>query len=363
MGVRRIDPDVAMRHAVKSLDLDPDRFALESPEVLAAAVRRTASFLCPTTPGALTRSVSETVSRLGGSVDVAEDVASMVESLASYGDLLELAIDDGTRTRRQLFLGPPAYVSVRPDCALLVGIRPDGAALVSDEVLSLVEPDRHTRRVSLGADAAIADLLAAEGLIEMHVDHWLGAPRRTSAEAVVQFYTNYLEAAGPTGPIDGLLVIDPSARVTYYIGRWRPLGPRDTGHFVARRPQAYGANAWCFADVRAGEVQRLIDLPIEDSLARPSDEAWRLQAALDVRAGRPQEFRVRVDGATRIIDVFSPVPSWLRRRIDVVGTDMSPGMGALFSYAVPMDALLDEISYLEDSMWLAQSQGGSDSGE
>ena len=43
---------------------------------------------------------------------------------------------------------------------------------------------------------------------------------------------------------------------------------------------------------RAAEPQRLIDLPVGISAAPAADEAWRLQAALDAMAGRPQRFRI-----------------------------------------------------------------------
>jgi hypothetical protein len=103
----------------------------------------------------------------------------------------------------------------------------------------------------------------------------------------------------------------------------------------------------------AGTVVKLIDLPLQSSLALGADEAWRLQAALDSIATRPQQVRIRTGSSSPIIDFFSPVPSW--RRLDVVGTALSGASGALFSYLVPPNELGEEVRYLKEMMWLAAS--------
>jgi hypothetical protein len=353
VGVTRIDPEQVGREALEALALNAD-LDLQSPAALAESLRRAASFLCPTTPRALTRAVRDVLRGLPGvTSDTDAALADIVDLLVANGDLLELPVDDGTRSRRQLFLGPPAFVPFRQRSALLVGIRPEGAPLIGDDLLGAIEYISHVRMIRSVGDESVIDLLGAEGLIEFQLEHWLQAPRQATPGDVVGFYQSRLEAAGPSGDIDGVQVIDPVTSVSFYRGRWRTLKPRDDGHFVARRPQAFGADLWCFAQVVGGHVSKLLDLPLQNSLSPGADEAWRLQAALDAVAAHPQRLRVRAEVSASIIDFFSPVPSWLQRRLDVVGRAVPRGSGALFSYSVSSDQLGDEIRYLGEMMWLS----------
>jgi hypothetical protein len=332
---------------------------------LAASLRRAASFLCPTTPGALIRAVKDCLRGLPEFTEEIEtEIAGLVDSLVAYGDLLELPVDDDTRIRRQLFLGPPAYVPRSSHLALLVGIRPEGAPLLSDDLLGDIECPGYSRFIRSKGDRTIPDALALEGLIELQPDQWLQAPRQTAAEELVAFYSERLDVAGPSGDIAGAQLIDPNSRVTYYRGRWRVLKPRDLGRFVARRPQAFGADLWCFAEVADGMVSKLIDLPLQNPFAPGADEAWRLQAALDAIAAHPQQIRIRGDTEISLLDFFAPLPSWIRRRLDIVGESAPRGPSALFSYAVPQEESAEEIAYLTDMMWLAvvKEPGGSNHG-
>jgi hypothetical protein len=359
MGVERLEPIAVAGEAVASLSLNSAEVNLASPEALAAALRRAASFLCPTTPRALVRAVTEVLAGLPGFADDSESqVEALVQSLVSYGDLLELPVDDGERRRRHVFLGPPAYVRRATNAALLIGVRPEGAPLVGDELLGMIDHEGHARFIRSTSDAPIGDLLDSEGLIELHADQWLNAPRHSTPEELIAFYLSRLEAAGPSGDIEGVRVIDPTSRVTYYRGRWRMLKVRDAGLFVARRPQAFGADLWCFAEVLAGEVTSLIDLPLLSPLAPGADEAWRLQAALDAVAGRPQRVRVRVGAPPSLIDLFSPVPSWIQRRLDVVGTPVLGARGALLSYSLPSEDVAEEVRFLQAMMWLSAEGSG-----
>jgi hypothetical protein len=354
MGLERLSPADVSVEAVHSLGLDPDAVKLSSAEALAASIRRAASFLSPTTPGALVRAVADALTGLPGmSGDQSKrEIETVVESLVSYGDLLELPIDDVSGRRRQLFLGPPAFVR-RTAGYLLLGVRPEGAPLLGEDLLDRVEYHGHVRLIPSDDSAPVHELLAAEGLAELRPEHWLRAPRRSSPQELVDTYLARLDAAGIAGEIEGVRIIDPASDVTFYRGRWRPLRPGDEGRFVARRPQAFGAELWCFAETVGGAVTKLIDLPIQSPLAHGSDEAWRLQAALDALSGHPQRARVerppRV--ATALLDLFSPVPSWVQRRLDVIATLMPRSRGALFSYALPDDDVDEEMRFLESMMW------------
>jgi hypothetical protein len=355
MAIKPVSSAAVKAAAVETLGLNASLDVM-SREGLAVSLRRAASFLCPTSRSALTRAVVEVLSGLPGFGDLTEaEVEDLVEALVSYGDLLELPLDDAGRKRRQIFLGAPAWVQRGPNSALLIGVRPEGAPLVGDEIEAAIEYKGHARFVRSTDSRQIKELLEPEGLIELQPNQWAKAPRRYPPAEVVVFYVTRLKATGPSGDIDGVRVLDPESRVTYYRGRWRVLKARDGGRFVARRPQAFGADLWCFAEVASGAVVKLIDLPLQSPLALGADEAWRLQAALDSVAGRPQQVRIRSGGSSSIIDFFSPVPSWMRRRLDIVGTPLPGGSGALFSYLVPQNELGEEVRYLKEMMWLTAS--------
>jgi hypothetical protein len=242
---------------------------------------------------------------------------------------------------------------------MLLGVRPEGAAIVGDDLAGRVEYERHVRLIRSGDSDSAADLLEAEGLLELASEHWLEAPRSSTAEEVLAGYVDRLQAAGPAGDIEGLRIIDPSSSATYYRGRWRTLRVADNGRFVARRPQAYGAALWCFTEVTGGEVQALVDLPALSPLSPGADEAWRLQAAIDALANSPQRTRSRTGGdqSSAILDLFSPVPSWLQRRLDAVGTPVLRGRGALFSYALPAEEAEEELEFLHQMMWTCADEG------
>src|SRR4051794_7339072 len=161
MGVARLDGDAVALESVEALGLDSS-LELMSAEGLAASIRRAASFTCPTTASALARTVSDALAGLRGfDEENSHEIPDIIESMVAYGDLLELPFEDPQGTRRRLFLGPPAYVQrTGIDSCLLLGIRSEGAALLSDELSAQVEYVRHARVIRLPDRDLRAQLLA-----------------------------------------------------------------------------------------------------------------------------------------------------------------------------------------------------------
>lgn len=355
MGLRKIGPDGVAERAVRALDLDSDAVDLFSAEALAGSIRRAASFLCPTTPSDLIRAVQDAVVRLPGAPEGLRDhLEALLGALVAYGDLLELQLETDGQNRRHLYLGAPSFVPRSSGVCLLIGVRPDGAPLLSDDVMPAVAHDGHVRVLTLGGDESAVGTLTNEGLLPVAIEQWLHAPRPATARELLEFYDVRLSAAGPGGEIESPRVLDPTTKPTYYSGRWRPLKRSDSGRFVARRPQAFGAELWCYMEVNDGEPRRLVDLPVESALARGADEAWRLQAAIDSLAARPQSVRVSASARREwsVLDLFSPLPSWAQRRLDILGTPLLRPKGALFSYALPSEELTEELAALNESMWI-----------
>ncbi|HJQ30071.1 MAG TPA: hypothetical protein VJ827_12075, partial [Rubrobacter sp.] len=327
-----------------------------SPEVLASSLRRAASFLCPVDPGQLVHSLAAALAGIAGDDDeLTNELEELVEAIIGYGDLLELAVVDeaSLRARRRLFLAQPSYIERKSGACLLLGIRAEGVPLVDGDLAAAVEHEGHVRWIAASED--LPELLQAQGLREIQQGQWLDMPRLRPAEDVVDEYVGRLSAAGPAGDITGLRLLDPAAPVRYYRGRWRPATKRDTGTFVARRPQAFGAELWCFAHLKEGSVERLIDLPVGVQPAPARDEAWWLQAALDAVRGVPQQLGIReAHGSGRLVlDLFSPVPSWAQRRLDAVGTPLLRGRGALMSYSFEPAEVEEEVAFLSESLWMS----------
>lgn len=360
MGIATFDRTSLAHRVVRSLGLDPETSRVDSPTALAASVRRAASFLCPAPPGALGREVNDALCGLteSPSTEGIEAIESALDALVALGDLVELPLEEpGSRSRRHLFLGPPSYVRRESGCVVL-GVRPEGAPILSEGLIERVEYSGHMRYIRRQDESEdLEEELAGEGLFELSPEHWLKAPRRASPEELIDQYSARLDAAGGAGDIEGIRMIDPSSDVAYYRGRWRAPNQRDSGRFVVRRPQAYGADLWCFAQLREGGIEKLFDLPVTSPIARGADEGWRLQAAIDRSTGRPQRLRVRRPLArSAVIDVFSPLPSWHQRRLEFVGerTDRSPG--ALFSYSLAAEDVAEEVQFLVEMLWLENEE-------
>lgn len=363
MEVVSIDRSRLAPRVVQALGLDPETVHLDSPTAIATSVRRAASFLCPTSPGALARGVDDVLSGLSEDPPKKrlDMINSVVDALIALGDLVELPVGDpGSPSRRHLFLAPPSFVPRESGCVVL-GVRPEGAPILSEGMLERIEYGGHFRLIRRREESEdLEELLAREGLFKLSAEQWLKAPRGGSPEDLINQYIARLDAAGGAGEIEGIRVIDPSSDVAYYRGRWRAPKENDSGRFVGRRPQAYGADLWCFTEVFEGRVSKLIDLPITSTTARGADEAWRLQAAIDRLSGSPQRLRIRqVPDEAPAIDVFSPLPSWHQRRLEFIASRTDRAGGALFSYSLALEDVVEEVRFLTEMLWLEIEEAGS----
>jgi len=354
MGVAVLSAQQVAERALASLGLDDAGVDLFSTEALAAAVRRAASFSCPATPSTLIRTVGDALRGLPGYDDgVRAQLDLVIDALVGAGDLLELPSGDPDGPKRQIYLGYPAFVRRRSGACIVIGVRPDGEPLATGELAQRIDFDGHLRVVRPGPD--LDQLLMVNGIAERSVSQWIQTPRSRSAVQLLAEYAARLDAAGSSGDIDGARILDPAAPVHYYRGRWRAPKSGDSGMFVARRPQAYGADLWCVARLDDGHFVRLVDLPLFGSLLPAADEAWELQAAIDADRGHGQSAKVRAtaDIGSRAIDFFSPLPSWAQRRLDLFGTPLLAGRGALFTYSLSADEVFEELDFLADRLWMS----------
>lgn len=346
------------RVGVRVLGLDSSAVDLVSPEAIACLLRRAASFDAPCTARTLRERVHRGLEGLAEDREaLRERLDAVIESLAVYGDLLELPTSQEDDTVSLLHLAPPTFVWQETGVAFLLGGLPDGVDGLPADLRERVYYVSHTRRLYAQPGEDLRERLRRFGLINLPNDLWLAAPRRDTSVDTIARANRGLEQAPTRGEVAGLMVLDPDRPVRYYKGRWTESAGR-TGRFIGRREQRYGADLWCYVELANGNALKLLDLPRQD-LARTGwracDDAWHLQLAIDALTGHPQEFRIRhsAPSGSVVLDFFSPVPLWARRRWDVLGELVEPA-SSLFSYRFPVAEFEAERSFLKECLWLIQ---------
>ncbi len=286
-------------------------------------------------------------------------VSSVIESLTAYGDLLELPVADGAPGRTLYLASSPTFVPVAGTVIFILGGRPDAVDVLPSELRARVQCRTHTRRIMCDPDEALPDRLRAFGLVDLPSDMWFAPPRRELPAQAIARADAALASKTTHGEVPGLSILDPTEPPTYFPGRWGSPKGR-SGRFVARREQQYGADLWAYVELSKGEVSRLLDLPFDSQApeARGCDEAWQLQLAIDaaLAAGRPQVFRLRPSASADpvIVDLFSPIPKWARRKFDVLGEEVSPNR-SLLSYRFDQSVFQAVRRSLQDELWLEET--------
>jgi len=355
--MKRLTATEVHAQKVEELGLDPTAVDLTSIEAIAGAIRRTASFLCPCAASTLVRGV---VRPLRGLVDdlaaIREVVKSTLEAIVAHGDIIEQSEFAGVLVRGTgalLYAAPPSFVLRQTGVAILLGIATDQLSVLPDELEARIEYITHVRRLSPLPTEDLRSELVQLGLIELSYDHWLKAPLAEPPRSLIARLDSLLDEAHPSREVPGLLLLEPERPVLYYRGRWMEPGSQ-TGRFVGRRRQAYGADLWSYVQLQDGNPECLIDFPIVGSRWRGCDEAWRLQMAIDACRGNPQRFRICMGPRdTMIIEFFSPVPMWARRRWDVVG-ELVDRSRCLFAYRLPSAECEEELRFAREALWLKE---------
>lgn len=344
----------AMRSLAMSASLDGPVDVVSS-RVLAALTRRAAGILCPCPQRTITDEL-EGVLRGIVEEDIGEKIEDMIRQLITIGDLQELSVPRNGRSRRMMYATPPSFVLREGDRHVILGIASDGQSILSETFRDQVEVQGAVRFFR-GDPEKAKRVLTGQGLTQITDKEWLRLPSASSASDYINNFSRALDQASHvSSEVEGIKILDTSEPPKFYKGRWREQRTNDEGRYVARRAQRFGSDLWSYVEIREGSVTRLVDLPIFKNTSAPHDEAWRLQAALDVSRGVPQTYRTRSDGKKVLLDVFSPLPSWVERRFRVIGEQMSRQQGAFQTYRFDGDAS-DEKTLLEQYLWMQDESG------
>jgi len=359
MGLARITASEVHERSVTALGLDGNVLDLTSTEAIAEALRRVANFRCPCTAPTLVGSVVEPLRGMVSDLDAIKIlVEETLEAVVAHGDILEEPdVEDSSPTSRiLLYAAPPSFIARQSGAVILIGIFSSEFSALPEELAERMEFRGHERRLKPLPGENLSRELSELGVIELSYGNWLRTPRSESASEQIQRLNRLLDSAAPSYDIPGLLLLDSHRPVRYYRGRWvKPAS--QSGRFVARRDQMYGAQLWCYTQVRDGNPEKLIDFPLPKSRWRGCDEAWYLQMAIDAERGEPQQFKI-VPGYrdAQIMQFFSPVPMWARRRWDAVGEPVLMS-GCLFAYRFADSELDEETGFAREALWLKQLTG------
>lgn len=356
MVMRHLTAEQVHAQKVVELGLDPYAVKLTMPVGLAGALRRAASYLCPCSDATLVDAVVRPLRGLVPDLDKAEDlVQETLEAMVAHGDVLEQpeVLGDTSSARVLLYAAPASFVARQSGLVILLGITSDHLSPLPIELGRRIQHLGHVRRLSPSAGEDLRSELRQRGLLELTFEAWSKGPAREASAQHVAAHDRELDAVAPSRDIPGLLLLDAARPARYYRGRWVDLKAQ-TGRYVARRRQAYGADLWCYVQVNDGQPERMIDLPRRGSRWRGCDEAWHLQMAIDAQRGLPQRFRFTPSvGDAVVLEFFSPVPAWARRRWDAIGEPVA-SMGSLFAYQIPKAEIDEERRFARDTLWLEE---------
>lgn len=354
--IKEVDQWSVINSTCSYLGVELDSDGVFGTTYISAAIRRLAGFLCPCSPRTLIRRMVE--SHVGLIDDVPafeEQVELSIERLVAIGDLLELSdvALEGEHVRGTwLVAAPPAFV-VRPSgSAFLLGLSADEQMPLPMEMRSRIVSRQGIRSIDPSPLEDLSSILADLGLRELSVEGWLRSPRATAPADLVSFYDSKLAAQPNSGEATDLLVLDGSRSTRSYKARWAHAGTQ-SGNFVVRRPQAFGSDLWGYAQLSGGALIKLLDLPLHGDRWRGCDAAWRVQMAIDATAGSSQEYRLRAVEGGAILDLFSPIPKWARRRLAVIGSEVPPA-GCLMSFVIPEAEVATEEEFLRDLLFLVR---------
>jgi hypothetical protein len=361
MVVQQIGADEVVDFSRQALAL-PVAGGVHDEAFLAALVRRAAGISCPCSERTLVRGVLESLDRLAEDTDrLNADVETAVEKAMIAGDLLELSqvtTEDPAAKGTWVFAAPPAFVARSSGSVFLMGIVPDEPSPLPPSLNARIMYQRHYRLIHPHPSEKLPQILRELGVLELSEQSWLKLPREETARNLRDRLERQLNAQTASGTVADLLILDSARDPSYYPGRW--VAPkRETGCFVARRPQAYGAPLWGFALLADGALEKFLDFPLRRDKWRGSDFAWHLQMAIDSCRGSPQKYRRRSTAEGACLDFFSPLPLWAERRLAIIGRPVERER-CLFTYQIPEPELAAEEEFLRRRLWLAPNDSSQE---
>ena len=349
MELKALSATEVVTHVIERTGLSPDADLL-CVESLAWLIRYEASLACPVSTRGLVSAVVDVLQPIVSSNDLRERCKNVLEELINQGDLIEFEEVNGWSKNRLLYRAPPCFVCINETRCLVIGVAPDGIDPIPPY---LTTEFKGVHRILNSDDQQkLAQALLHAGLHKLPYSTWAKAPNTKRDTAVLHQFNDILDRQVPASDtLDGLNVLNTAKPVAWYRARWENSGTL-TGRYVATRPQRYGADLWCYVELLDGKPKRLVDLPVGMTVERACDQAWRLQCALDAKAGNPQTYKLEdIDDAKVRLTIHLPCPSWLLRRWDCTGQRAKEGV---FVFEFDETQVMAETNILEKELWMEQ---------
>ena len=359
--IEPISPSEILRNCRKTLRLDTEQKGIDD-TLICALLRRIAGTMCPCTRAELRNTLLESLEHLKKNEETSEDndfkskLDSMIDRLLTIGDLHEyedVTDDDSGISRKLIFSAPPGFVLRSNGNAILLGVVPEIDSFLPPELEKQITHQDGLRFIEPIPESKLKNSLPTFGLVELSEEEWLKSPKKNSANELIERYENNLNSQNPTSSIDDLKIIENSEDVKYYRGRWTTPS-NQSGMYIGRRPQEYGADFWCIVLLEGGKPIRLLDFPTNDFHWRGCDEAWYLQMAIDRQRSTPQIVSTEETNGGVRFDFYSPIPSWAERRMVLFGESKKVS-GCLMSFEISEAESDQEIRWLCSNLWLERN--------
>lgn len=350
---RVISAAQAIDDLLQALELEPATPA-DMMVMIAAVLRRLCGFMCPCPPHAIVQMACRSLEPLQLQLEnLRESVEAMLEDLTVCGDVLELsrvAMAGAENQPTWLFCAPPSFVARSGGRIHLFGIAADDAAFLPRELRTQVRREGAARFIN-ATDATIVPALKQLGLREISEAAWMTSVRAEPAQQYIERHRKRLVAQGVLGDMPGLVVLDHAQEASVsYRRRWR-LAQRESGLYIGRAEQPYGAPLWYLCDLQDGAVKRSLLLPLKDSPERASDAAWRIQLSIDAAQGRPATYECREDRDGFTLVFGFPLPTAAQRRLLFLGVGRRRSDANPFAFWLPAAELQVEQRFLKDLYW------------
>lgn len=331
--------------------------ASDQATLIASAVRRLCSFMCPCPSFAIQRMACRSLKVLGLPEDELHRlVADSLEDLSVSGDVLELSrvtMAGAENFPSWLYCAPPSFISRATGRIYVTGIAADDASFLPRELRANITRDGAARFID-SANQEIAEQLKQLGLRQVKESAWMNGVRTETAPDHLRRATGRLRSFGVAGDLPDLTILEYAGRARKsYTSRWKKTD-NENGVYVGRVPQPYGAPLWYLCDLVEGKSARSILLPTKESTERASDVAWRIQFALDSQAGFPASYSVARDSNVATLSFHFPLPVAVRRRFMFLGARRSQDDPNPFRFQLPLQELDGERRFLRDNYWIEE---------
>lgn len=367
-SLQRVTAEAAFRNMRRELLLPSE----DSPStdadaaVIAAVMRRLCGFMCPCPGYALEKATLRSLQPFYPSDEALRaEIKEILNDLLTSGDILELSrvvVAGAEGKPTWLFCAPPSFVERTDGHVYIFGIAPDGATFLPGELTDQLQYRATTRFFESADMRSLVATLRSIGLREVSEEAWLSTVRSGSPKEYLDRVKAALARQGVEGDLGEISILRHCKEALgAYSARWS-RSSSESGYYIVRTEQAYGAPNWYFAELANGTVRSSVLLPLPEVAERACDTAWRIQLAMDACGGFPAQIRLAPTTEGYTLSFSFPPPTAVRRRLGILGGRRHDQNSGYQQFHVQSSELDQELLHLRTCYWYEheqRNQGGS----